>query len=303
MRNRRENKRENFIQYDEDEDEDEIDFIEKTRGRGRGRGRGRPRLAIREPVEMRRNLPPKKEYFNEIEEPEKQEPVIEENVDQQVVTNEKETKQNLEENDGVEVIKEIPSTSLQTSFNRAKSKKGDDDEFTPESSVEEDDLIEDERELSLRKTRGRGKVDDISNIRRSRRTKKNVQRYTPIKKNINPRMGGSLDPYKGLNDDQVFEMKQAEKLHYQRSLVNPINSEGSSRNAFKSTTWQKADIDPMSIDQSITFDSIGGLDHHIKALKEMVILPLLYPEVFKKFNLSPPKGGKKKNKQTFDSTN
>lgn len=53
---------------------------------------------------------------------------------------------------------------------------------------------------------------------------------------------------------------------------------------------ERADIDPMEIDRSITWESVGGLDHHIRALKEMVVLPLLYPEVFEKFNVSPPKG-------------
>ncbi|XP_026155950.1 ATPase family AAA domain-containing protein 2-like isoform X3 [Mastacembelus armatus] len=51
-----------------------------------------------------------------------------------------------------------------------------------------------------------------------------------------------------------------------------------------------ADIDPMSIDQSVGFDSIGGLSGHISALKEMVVFPLLYPEVFDNFKIQPPRG-------------
>uniref|UniRef100_A0A8C4TLB3 ATPase family AAA domain-containing protein 2 n=1 Tax=Erpetoichthys calabaricus TaxID=27687 RepID=A0A8C4TLB3_ERPCA len=43
-----------------------------------------------------------------------------------------------------------------------------------------------------------------------------------------------------------------------------------------------ADVDPMSIDKTVTFDSIGGLKSHIALLKEMVLLPLLYPEVFER---------------------
>ena len=46
----------------------------------------------------------------------------------------------------------------------------------------------------------------------------------------------------------------------------------------------------MFIDKSITWESIGGLHSHIEALKEMILLPLLYPEVFVKFNITPPKG-------------
>ncbi|KAJ8273122.1 hypothetical protein GJAV_G00097700, partial [Gymnothorax javanicus] len=51
-----------------------------------------------------------------------------------------------------------------------------------------------------------------------------------------------------------------------------------------------ADVDPMQIDQSVRFDSIGGLYSHIAALKEMVVFPLLYPEVFERFKIQPPRG-------------
>ncbi|KAK7887132.1 hypothetical protein WMY93_026753 [Mugilogobius chulae] len=51
-----------------------------------------------------------------------------------------------------------------------------------------------------------------------------------------------------------------------------------------------ADVDPMQIDRTVGFDSIGGLGKHISALKEMVVFPLLYPEVFEKFKIQPPRG-------------
>ncbi|NXF46186.1 ATAD2 protein, partial [Oceanites oceanicus] len=51
-----------------------------------------------------------------------------------------------------------------------------------------------------------------------------------------------------------------------------------------------ADVDPMQIDCSVRFDGVGGLSDHISALKEMVIFPLLYPEVFERFKIQPPRG-------------
>ncbi|KAJ1017846.1 hypothetical protein NDA16_005162 [Ustilago loliicola] len=51
-----------------------------------------------------------------------------------------------------------------------------------------------------------------------------------------------------------------------------------------------ADIDPLGVDMNIDFDSVGGLDGHIQQLKEMVMLPLLYPEVFQRFKVTPPRG-------------
>ena len=40
----------------------------------------------------------------------------------------------------------------------------------------------------------------------------------------------------------------------------------------------------------VTFDSIGGLKQHICSLKEMILFPLLYPEVFDRFKIQPPRG-------------
>lgn len=51
-----------------------------------------------------------------------------------------------------------------------------------------------------------------------------------------------------------------------------------------------ADTDPLGVDQNVNFDSIGGLQGYIDQLKEMVALPLLYPEVFQRFHVTPPRG-------------
>ena len=51
-----------------------------------------------------------------------------------------------------------------------------------------------------------------------------------------------------------------------------------------------ADADPLGVDQNVNFDSVGGLQGHIDQLKEMVALPLLYPEVFQRFHITPPRG-------------
>ncbi|KAF2132214.1 AAA-domain-containing protein [Dothidotthia symphoricarpi CBS 119687] len=51
-----------------------------------------------------------------------------------------------------------------------------------------------------------------------------------------------------------------------------------------------ADADPLGVDTSVNFDGVGGLEDHISKLKEMVMLPLLYPEVFQRFKITPPRG-------------
>lgn len=51
-----------------------------------------------------------------------------------------------------------------------------------------------------------------------------------------------------------------------------------------------ADIDPVTLDTSIRFEHVGGLENHVRCLQEMVVFPMLYTEIFKKFNVKPPKG-------------
>ena len=50
------------------------------------------------------------------------------------------------------------------------------------------------------------------------------------------------------------------------------------------------DADPLGVDPNVNFDSVGGLRGHIDQLKEMVALPLLYPEIFQRFHVTPPRG-------------
>ncbi|KAK0540719.1 TAT-binding protein-like protein 7, AAA ATPase [Tilletia horrida] len=51
-----------------------------------------------------------------------------------------------------------------------------------------------------------------------------------------------------------------------------------------------ADVDPFGPNMQVDFSSIGGLDSHVQQLKEMVSLPLLYPELFTRFKVTPPRG-------------
>ncbi|KAK5110253.1 hypothetical protein LTR62_006106 [Meristemomyces frigidus] len=51
-----------------------------------------------------------------------------------------------------------------------------------------------------------------------------------------------------------------------------------------------ADADPLGIDPNVSFEGVGGLDEQIDRLKEMVALPLLYPEIFQRFHVTPPRG-------------
>lgn len=51
-----------------------------------------------------------------------------------------------------------------------------------------------------------------------------------------------------------------------------------------------SDTDPLGVDMNIDFSAVGGLDGYIDQLKEMVALPLLYPELYQNFSITPPRG-------------
>lgn len=46
----------------------------------------------------------------------------------------------------------------------------------------------------------------------------------------------------------------------------------------------------LQVDPTVSFDQVGGLEQYVKALKEMVFLPLVYPELFERFHITPPRG-------------
>lgn len=51
-----------------------------------------------------------------------------------------------------------------------------------------------------------------------------------------------------------------------------------------------ADADPLGVDLTVDFSKVGGLQGHIDQLKEMIMLPLLYPELFQRYKVTPPRG-------------
>lgn len=81
--------------------------------------------------------------------------------------------------------------------------------------------------------------------------------------------GGLLPGAPGLNIDGVGATPNVGKIKDRKAL---------------------ADADPLGVDMNVDFSKVGGLQGHIDQLKEMVQLPLLYPELFTRFHVTPPRG-------------
>ncbi|KAG7168547.1 ATPase family AAA domain-containing protein 2B-like [Homarus americanus] len=134
-----------------------------------------------------------------------------------------------------------------------------------------------------------------------RRHRRNHKRYlnSPARKHMfhHKRMAAhhTSTSNSSSSDEDRFEERKARSMAKSRNRCLPMNL--SPEDLLTTTLKERAkigsslaDIDPMTLDRSVTFDAVGGLSHHVNALKEMIIFPLLYPEVFERFNIAPPRG-------------
>ncbi|XP_054618114.1 ATPase family AAA domain-containing protein 2B isoform X2 [Dunckerocampus dactyliophorus] len=97
------------------------------------------------------------------------------------------------------------------------------------------------------------------------------------------------------SDEERFERRKSKSMTRARNRCLPMNltAEDLASGVLRDRTKvgaSLADVDPMNLDCSVKFDHVGGLGNHIQSLKEMVVFPLLYPEVFERFKIQPPRG-------------
>ncbi|XP_053805817.1 ATPase family AAA domain-containing protein 2-like isoform X1 [Vidua chalybeata] len=138
-------------------------------------------------------------------------------------------------------------------------------------------------------------------LRRSFRQRKAVERYeSPLenqrKRNLSP--SNHTSPVKERDsskkskrspsaNSQKDDVKEAPNNHTkatQKGNLNEVHTDHMKIGA------SLAGVEQMQIDGSAQFHGVGGLSDHISALKEMVILPLLYPDVFEILKFKPPRG-------------
>ena len=72
--------------------------------------------------------------------------------------------------------------------------------------------------------------------------------------------------------------------------MRDLDTGGSVQDRASRKDLTRADVVPLAVESTVGFQAVGGLDGHISALKEMVALPLLYPELFARFDTQPPRG-------------
>ena len=98
------------------------------------------------------------------------------------------------------------------------------------------------------------------------------------------------------SDEEHFQKKKRREMDKSRNSMLPMNlnmKQTNHRAGFRDRERigaSLADVDPMDFDKTINFKSVGGHPDAVRQLKEMVVLPMLYPSVFEKFSVQPPRG-------------
>ena len=126
---------------------------------------------------------------------------------------------------------------------------------------------------------------------RSKRPKKKKISY----KDRSSSSSSSSDEDLDQKDEQRFQKRKTKRMALERAKMMPINFQKGdiARSIFRDRQkvgTSLADVCPMEMDMNVKFESVGGCEEHINSLKEMVVFPLIYPEVFSKFSITPPRG-------------
>lgn len=100
------------------------------------------------------------------------------------------------------------------------------------------------------------------------------------------RLFPTVGPFGGGDVTSVF----GKSSHAGLTAAGNVESSDSSDDEKGPKKSKMADSDPLGIDTNIDFSKVGGLENYIQQLKEMVSLPLMYPEVYSKFGITPPRG-------------
>ncbi|RVE47330.1 hypothetical protein evm_008011 [Chilo suppressalis] len=135
-------------------------------------------------------------------------------------------------------------------------------------------------QIAQRETRGRAKTFTIRKKPYSLRERKpKILRRKTIRSQSPSCSSSSSTSSSDTEEDLNVSMKNKTKGRQKSKSTDD-----------KKTDRALRDIQPVEVDGSVRFSSVGGLEEHIKCLREMVLFPLMYPELFQKFGTRPAKG-------------
>ncbi|ESL10304.1 hypothetical protein TRSC58_01966 [Trypanosoma rangeli SC58] len=176
----------------------------------------------------------------------------------------------------------IDSSITEISLREEPQKRGND--------VEEALLVEDSSSFSSLT----GKMSEKENRRVCRNARESTLRHIPINHYLDEVIE-AVD--KNAKKEEKRRCKSPRRrmedmfLGLDTSNADPIGAEKTGDNQLMTEAPAPlGDITPLHIDTSVSFEKVGGLPGHIVLLREMVLFPLLYPQLLQTMNLTPPRG-------------
>ncbi|KAF5301316.1 hypothetical protein FQA39_LY10714 [Lamprigera yunnana] len=175
-------------------------------------------------------------------------------------------------------VQKDESESMNSSNDREEIKSENKDENTPDNKIASNDSSsssEVNRVYSLRqrapKPSGKPKIEHVLRPRR-----RFTRRVVPSGSSSD----SSSDSGKVIRKQSKYRTNNSKSQH---GKIDHLIKSGCGSN-------KPLPIGPETIDNKVRFSSVGGLDGHVQCLKEMILLPMMYPEVFKQFQILPPRG-------------
>uniref|UniRef100_A0A8C5MX23 ATPase family AAA domain-containing protein 2 n=1 Tax=Leptobrachium leishanense TaxID=445787 RepID=A0A8C5MX23_9ANUR len=238
-------------------------------------------------------------------------------LDDLVVFNDTE-EENIDMYSRVKRKRDVPRLDEETTDNQEESGESSEEGADQEDEEEDEDEDGEDNQKRYELRQRKAVVPYQAPLEEPRHHKKPRMFYTsatsPVRRRYRFTSAGPRSPYckRRLNrrrhaihsSDSTSSSSSDDEQHFQRRLNRSRNKAVSrclplnmQRDDLKGIHKERmrigsslADVDPMQIDSSVRFSSIGGLSKHIASLKEMVVFPLLYPEVFERFKIQPPRG-------------
>ncbi|XP_048142795.1 ATPase family AAA domain-containing protein 2-like [Corvus hawaiiensis] len=149
----------------------------------------------------------------------------------------------------------------------------------------------------------RNEAKEDNGLRRSFRQRKAVERYESPLENVRKRKPSSSNHTSPVKErDSGKKPKRSLLARSRKDDIKGVPNDHPKTEATRKGNSNEvhrdhmeigaslAGVEQMQIDGSAQFDGVGGLSDHISALKEMVILPLLYPDIFEILKFKPPRG-------------
>ncbi|MES1904255.1 MAG: ATPase AAA domain-containing protein 2 [Paramarteilia canceri] len=107
---------------------------------------------------------------------------------------------------------------------------------------------------------------------------------------IKTRYNGKLPKETPIDSGSLYHKLNQIKKNFGEKDLNEIESTNNRNKTMLLNEQSELDIKPLKLDSNINFNSLGGMASHLEVVKELIILPMIYPDLYSKFGINSSKG-------------